>query len=118
MAYFVNSTLLGMYLRDFYFWLKVSDIGRLLSALLILLFAYLVKNLFSFLVVKLLNFLVLKKIAYGQEKYIREIGKPIAFMPIVIGFYFAISVLKIPSSFVYYTRNFLKSLYILNYFLD
>ena len=114
MAYFVNSTLLGMYLRDFYFWLKVSDIGRLLSASLILLFAYLVKNLFSFLVVKLLNFLVLKKIAYGQEKYIREIGKPIAFMPIVIGFYFAISVLKIPLSFVYYTRNFLKSLYIFN----
>ena len=114
MTYFVNSTFLGMYLRDFYFWLKVSDIGRVFSAVLIMVFSMLVRNLFSFFVVKLLNFLVLKKIAYGQEKYIREIGKPIAFMPIVIGSYFAITVLRIPSSLVYYTRNFLKSLYIFN----
>ena len=111
MTYLLNS-FVGLYLRDFYFWLKLSQMGRLLSAILIILFAVLVKNFFSFVVVKLLNFLVLKKIAYGQEKFIREIGKPIAFVPIVFGFYFAISVLKIPSSFVYYTRNFLKSLYV------
>ncbi len=114
MTDFMSSNFLSVYLRNFYFWLKMSEVGRLLSALLIVLFALLIKNLFSFFVVKLLNFLVLKKIAYGQEKYIREIGKPIAFMPIVIGFYFAISVLRIPSSFVYYTRNFLKSLYVFN----
>ena len=114
MTDFMSSNFLSVYLRNFYFWLKISEVGRLLSALLIIMFAILIKNLFSFFVVKLLNFLVLKKIAYGQEKYIREIGKPIAFMPVVIGFYFAISVLRIPSSFVYYTRNFLKSLYVFN----
>ncbi len=112
MIEFVNSTFLGVYLRDFYFWLKLNSVGRLFSATSILLFAMLFRNLFSFFVVKLLNFLVLKKIAYGQEKYIREIGKPIAFMPVVVGCYFAISVLRIPSSLVYYTRNLLKSLYV------
>ena len=114
MSYFINSTFLGAYLKDFYFWIKVSELGRLLSAGLIILFSILIKNIFSFFVVKILNFLVLKKIAYGQEKFIREIGKPIAFIPVVIGFYFAITVLRIPSSLVYYTRNFLKSLYIFN----
>ena len=114
MTYFVNSTFLGMYLKDFYFWIKVSDFGRLLSAVLIVLFSILVKNIFSFCVVKVLNFLVLKKIAYGQEKFVREISRPISFIPVVFGFYFAISVLRIPSSIVYYTRNFLKSLYIFN----
>ncbi len=114
MVDFISSNFLSIYLKNFYFWLKISEVGRLLSALLIILFAILIKNLFSFFVLKVLNFLVLKIIAYGQEIYIREIGKPIAFVPIVIGFYFAISVLRIPSSLVYYTRNFLKSLYVFN----
>lgn len=111
---FMNSSFVDVYVRDFYYWLKVSDIGKLMSASLIMLFAVLVRRLFSFFVVKFLNFLVLRKIAYGQEKYIREITKPISFIPIVVGVYFSLNVLKISSSFVYYTRNFLKSLVIFN----
>ena len=111
---FMNSSFVDVYVRDFYYWLKVSDIGKLMSASLIMLFAVLVRKIFSFFVVKFLNFLVLRKIAYGQEKYIREITKPVSFIPIVVGVYFSLNILKIPSSFVYYTRNFLKSLVIFN----
>ena len=109
---FENSLFFSLYLKNFYYWLKMSDVGRLFSASLILLFAVLVRHIFSFFVVKTLNFFVIKKIAYGQEKFLREIAKPIEFIPIVCGVYFAITVLKIPSSLVYYTRNLLTSLYI------
>ncbi len=109
---FENSLFFSLYLKNFYYWLKMSDVGRLFSASLILLFAVLVRHIFSFFVVKILNFFVIKKIAYGQEKFLREIAKPIEFIPIVCGVYFAITVLKIPSSLVYYTRNLLTSLYI------
>ncbi len=110
---FLDSSF-GLYLKDFYVWLTMNDFGRWLSAISILTFAALIKSLFSFVVVRVINFLVLRKIAYGQEKFIREISQPVGFIPVVIGVYFAISVLKIPSYFVYYSRNLLKSLYILN----
>ncbi len=109
-----NSMFVDIYVKNFYYWLKVNELGRLFSAFLILLFAILIRGIFSFFVVKIFNFLIMKKIAYGQEKFLREISKPIEFIPIVFGVYFAISVLKIPSYLVYYTRNLLKSLYIFN----
>ncbi|MGN0929528.1 MAG: mechanosensitive ion channel family protein [Alphaproteobacteria bacterium] len=102
------------YISNFYYWLQMTNVGRFVIALFIMLIAFIVKDFFSFLMVKLLNFLILKKITYGQEKSLREIGQPIEFIPIVVGVYFAISVLKIPHSLVFYTRNLLKSLYIFN----
>ncbi len=109
-----DFSLLFDYVLNFYFWLQMSNIGRIAIALFIMLFAFIVKDFFSFLMVKFLNFLVLKKITYGQEKSLKEIGQPIEFIPVVIGVYFALTVLRIPSSFVFYTRNLLKSLYIFN----
>ena len=111
---FFNTVFVDTYMRNFYYWLKMSNLGNVMSALLIMLFAFLVRRLFSFFVVRMLKFLVLKKIAYGQEKFIREISKPVAFIPIVIGLYFALNSIKLPVSIAYYTRNMLKSLYIYN----
>ena len=111
-----DFSLIFDYVGNFYYWLKMSNAGRLVIASFILLFAFIVKDIFSFFIVKLLNFLVLKKITYGQEKSLREIGQPIEFIPIVVGSYFAISVLNIPSYLVFYTRNLLKSLYVFNTF--
>ena len=109
-----DLNLLSDYIYNFYSWLKLSNVGRLLIATLIMLFAVVIKDLFSFLIVKLLNFLVLKKITYGQEQSLREIGQPIEFIPIVVGVYLSLNVIKVPASFLFYTRNLLKSLYIFN----
>ncbi len=109
-----DLNLLSDYIYNFYSWLKLSNVGRLLIATLIMLFAVVIKDLFSFLIVKLLNFLVLKKITYGQEQSLREIGQPIEFIPIVVGVYLSLNVIKMPASFLFYTRNLLKSLYIFN----
>jgi MscS family membrane protein len=102
------------YIGNFYFWLKMSNPGRLVISSFIILFAFVVKDIFSYLMVQLLNFLVLKKITYGQEKLLREISTPISFIPLVIGAYFAFDFIKVPSSILFYTRNFLRSLYIFN----
>ncbi|MBD5398136.1 mechanosensitive ion channel family protein [bacterium] len=109
-----DVSLIFDYVSNFYYWLQMTNIGRFVIAVFIMLIAFIVKDFFSFLIVKLLNFLVLKKITYGQEKSLREIGQPIEFIPVVTGVYLAINVLRIPHSFVFYTRNLLKSLYIFN----
>ena len=62
----------------------------------------------------MLKFFVLKKIAYGQEKFIREIGQPVSFIPIVVGLYFSLDAVRLPVTVAYYTRNVLRSLYIYN----
>ena len=114
MLNFSNSVFVNTYVRNFYYWLKMTNLGNISAAILIMSFAVLVRRIFSFLVVKVLNFIVLKKIAYGQEKFIREISKPVAFIPIVVGLYFALDSIKLPVSVAFYTRNILKSLYIYN----
>ena len=110
-----DLSFVARYLHEFYFWLKMTEIGRLVSAILIFLFALMIRSLFSFFAIKILNFLILKKITYSQERFIREISKPIEFIPVVFGFYFAIDVLKVPPYLLYYTRNFLSSLYIFTF---
>lgn len=109
-----NFMLIIDYMRDFYYWLKISQIGRLTLALFMMVFAFIMKSVFSFLIVKLLDFLLLKKFIYGQSKLLDEIRQPIEFVPVVVGVYFAITVLDIPPKLVFYTRNLLKSLYIFN----
>ena len=55
---FENSLFFSLYLKNFYYWLKMSDVGRLFSASLILLFAVLVRHIFSFFVIRMYYFVI------------------------------------------------------------
>ncbi len=104
----------NIYLQEFYGWLSLTEVGRFCAAFFILLFSVLIRNIFSVVIVKTLDILFAKKWSVEGRDFLKDMGLPISFVPVVVGCYFALDVLSIPSWLLFYTRNFLKSLYVFN----
>ncbi len=111
---FFNSDFFNVYLNNFYNWLNLTEIGRLTASFLIIIFALLIRGVFSFIIVKLLDFVFARKLTSEARDFVSDMGAPISFIPVVVGVYFALDILKVPPFLLFYTRNFLKSIYIFN----
>lgn len=108
------------------FWLLVVDVwdkglletglGRILVALGILLLAMLVRNLFVRIVIGRLKSLAARTKTSFDDEALEVLERPIAFIPVVVGVYFAIDYLALHGGLKVFADRFVRSLIVLIFF--
>jgi MscS family membrane protein len=95
-------------------WMGASVLGHVFTIAAIAFAAMLVRGAISFVANSVLKFLVARNLPYEVEKGVREVLRPLLFVPIVAGVYLAVSAVPVPSKLVFYTHGLWKSLLTFN----
>ncbi len=86
------------------------DIGRILIALLILFASLLARQLFAGIVVKRLLAIARRTRFRFDDEIIKVLRKPIAFVPVILGFFIATEYLELSGNLGLFADRFLRSL--------
>lgn len=92
------------------------DVGKILAALLIIYISMLFRHLFSRLVLGRLRVLTTKTKTEIDDEVINVIEKPVSFLPIVIGIFFATEILNLTDNLANGADNLNRSLITFNIF--
>ena len=106
-----------------HFWLLVVDVwdkgifetslGRIFVALGIVLLALLIRNLFVKLIIGWFRRLAEKTKTYFDDNALAVLERPLAFIPVVVGFYLAVDYLALSGGFKVFADRLVRSLIVL-----
>lgn len=92
------------------------NIARLLSAVLVFLFSFLLRLVFAKIIIKLLSGLAKKTKMVLGEYFIDTIEKPVRFLITTIGLWLAIKILQLPLNTVLFTSHIIRSMFVISVF--
>ena len=105
------------------FWALVVDVwdkglldtsfGRIFIAMSIVLVAILIRNLFMKMVIGRLKSMTAKTKTHFDDEALDVLERPVAFIPIVMGIYFALDYLALPAGLKVFSDRFVRSLIVL-----